>query len=150
MATPTAPALQNAFWNAVSYFSKDNFSQSNYQNGLKTLLDPRVKMKKIDDVGYYDEEVLKPNNNGEVTDYFLNGHGFSDKASFIPDNSSTSQPEFLIVGNTGFVSGTGMFVDINPPPTGYTPRRIAYSFAFSSASGDWKAIFLWGKDKKQI
>jgi hypothetical protein len=51
-----------------------------------------------------------------------------------------------VVGSSGFISGLADFVNLNgtthspPPPS----RVIAYSFAYSNASGFWKAILLWG------
>jgi len=144
MATDRA-ALETAFWNAVKLFSEDNFTSANFNSGLKNLLAPKVKMKRLDDPGgYYDEEKVTKRGVGEVTDYFLYGNANLDKSTFTPDNTSPNQPEFQMIGSAGFVSGTGTFTD----PTG--DRRIAYSFTFSSESGDWKAIFLWGKDKNDI
>ncbi|MBV8053907.1 MAG: hypothetical protein JOZ29_10045 [Deltaproteobacteria bacterium] len=143
MATDKA-SLEAAFWYAVKLFSEDNFTPANFISGLQNLLAPKVKMKRLDDPGYYDEEKVTKRGVGEVTDYFLYGNANSDKSIFTPDNTAPNQPEFQIVGSTGFISGTGTFTD----PTG--DRRIVYSFTLSSESGDWKAIFLWGKDKNDI
>lgn len=144
-------ALRNAFKKAVDDFNRDDFKlhPENYTNQLQGSLAPNVIMKRIDEGGYYDESLPGPDGKTpQVTFYFLHGNGADDKATFTPDQSANPpiQPEFQIVDSIGFVSGTGTFVDT----TGSPARRIAYVFAFSSASGQWKAIFLWGKDKKYI
>ena len=139
MAGNNTTDLEGAFRKAVSDFNKDDFKKQpqNYTDRLKHDLAPNVKMKRIDDPSYYDEA------KGEVTTYFLAGNGSKFHATFTPDEP----PEVQIVDSTGFVSGTGTFVD----DTGR--RRIVYSFAFAFTAvdgGSWKALFLWGKDKRDI
>lgn len=130
MATDLA-ALKDRFSTAVDYFNRDNFTVRDFD---KYGLDRTVKMKRLDDPGYYDES------KGEVTNYFVHGNGNKDKARFTPGAS----PDFQLIGGFGFVSGTADFVD-KTVPTPSPARRIAYSFTYSSASGEWKAIHLWGK-----
>ncbi len=130
----TDPTLLAAFDKAYDYFNKHDFTEQSWAQTMDGLLDDNVKMKKLDDVGYYEGKAA-------VKDYFLNGNGKSDQALFYARNRDSQ-----VVGNSGFISGFADFVDkngtTNYPPS---PRRvIAYSFAYSKVSGSWKAIYLWG------
>lgn len=135
--TTDLAALRERFHTAVNHFNGGNFKESDLdQYGL----DDRVTMRRLDDPSSraYHEGIAA------VKRYFL-GNGNADKAKFTPD----SEPDFRLVDGFGFVSGTATFVDKTVPSS--TPeRRIAYSFAYTSTSGEWKAIYLWGKyiDKK--
>lgn len=135
----TLAELKAEFSKVVSDFNQ--VTKANFFTTVATDLSPNVKMKRIDDPGYYDETISTPNNCGQVTNYFVNGNGATDKANFTP----AAQPDdFQIVHDDGlvigFVSGTGTFKDKPNSPA----RPIAYSFVFSGATGNWKAIFLWG------
>lgn len=123
--------LRRTFWGAVGWFNDDNFT-------LKTdfkryAVDDEIRMKRLDDPGYH--EGIK-----RVIAYFL-GNGNEDKAFFMPDGP----PDFIVIGELGFVSGTANFIDktsVSPPtPT----RRIAYSFTYKKKNGEWKGIHMWGK-----
>jgi hypothetical protein len=149
MASNSDADLLTAFRKMVTDFNQDYFGTNpqNYANGLQGDMAANVKMKRIDDPGYYDEATPtpKPSGYGEVKEYFVNGNGNGSKHrdTFTPDE----RPEVQIIDSAGFVSGSATFVDDK------ATRRIAYSFAFTYSSADggsWKAIHLWGKDKKNI
>ena len=123
------------FWQDVSWFNTHSFpvkphpSDSPYDR-----FDDRIKMKKIDDPGKYHEGI------GQVYGYFT-GNGTSDKALFLPDGP----PDFeLFDDGHGVVSGTANFV-YKTVPTRDPTRKIAYSFAYTNTSGEWKGIHLWGQ-----
>jgi len=143
MAGNNKADLEAAFRKAVGDFN--SVTPANYVGGLQSDLDPHVKMKRIDDPSKYYDEDQTTNGVPQVSNYFLNGNGSRDHATFTPDEP----PEFQIVGSTGFASGKGTFADKPGSPN----RYIAYSFAFAfsnAGGGSWKAILLWGRDKKDI
>jgi hypothetical protein len=121
--------LRTTFWDGVGWFNNGDFTS----NLAAYALDTSVKMKRLDDSGYHEGIAA-------VKEYFLH-NGNEEKAFFMPD----SPPDFQLVNQHGFVSGTAKFIDKTTPPATAT-RRIAYSMTYKSANNrKWKAIHLWGK-----
>ena len=139
--------LLTAFNKLVADFNQDKFGNNplNYANGLQGDMAPNVKMKRIDDTGYYDQLIVNAQGLGEVNEYFLHGNG----------NGTAHHDVFVVIGNPevqrvdsiGFVSGAAVFND----DSGSRPIAFSFAFIFSAAgAGSWQAFHLWGKDKSDI
>jgi hypothetical protein len=103
---------------------------------LEPLLDSDVAMKRIDDTK---KNQLYHKGKNAVKHYFET-NGTTDKAVFTTERD----PDFEVVRDLGFVSGTATFID-RTVPTRTRPRRIAYSFTFTRIGGAWVATHLWGQ-----
>jgi hypothetical protein len=131
-------ALKDQFWKDCKWFNDDEFRTGPVDQYER--FEDAVRMKKIDDPGEYHEKKSAVRNYFETT-------GTDDKATFDPDTGA-GELTFEVVGQLGFVSGTANFRYRTVANSGgpATPkRRIAYSFTYSSVSGEWKLLHLWGQ-----
>jgi hypothetical protein len=120
-------ALKQRFAADKEFFNRKSFTR----NDFRERFDRRITMKRIDDPGMWHVGIEA------VTDYFV-GNGSEDRANF-----ETDTVDYQVVDGQGFVSGTGRFTgDTRKAPN--VTRRIAYSFAYSSESREWKPICFWG------
>jgi hypothetical protein len=128
------PNLLAAFDTAYDWFNQHNFTEQSWAQTMEGLLDDNVTMKRLDDSGYHEGKAA-------IKNYYLYGHGLNDQASITFRNKDCE-----VIGNFGFISGLADFVDLDganhTPPS--RSRLIAYSFAYSKASGSWKAVYFWG------